>query len=130
MCLSHRGLGGVTSSFLERGSIQPALWQFAIDDGQLVGLSGLRVSPSLPSVAHVGLTGVVRTHRRRQLARALKSISAARAYKYGVRTIVTENEEQNPMLKLNLDLGFRVTHTESIYRGPLAGISSRPSKRL
>jgi ribosomal protein S18 acetylase RimI-like enzyme len=105
--------------FLDCPSTDPTLWQFAVDGDELVGLSGLRVASDLPAVAVVGLTGVLRSHRRRNLARALKSISAARAYDSGVRTIVTENEKSNPMLKLNLSLGFQITHTESIYRGPI-----------
>lgn len=108
-----------TKRVLDSGSTNPALWYFAVDGDELVGLSGLRVASDLPAVAVVDLTGVLRSHRRRNLARALKSISAARAYESGVRTIVTENEKNNPMLKLNLSLGFQITHTESIYRAPI-----------
>ena len=96
-----------------------ACWQFAMADNELIGLTGLRPSKGEPTAAGISLTGVVRTYRRRGVARALKVQSARMAQGRGIHRIVTENESANPMLALNLSLGFRIVHTESLYRGPI-----------
>ena len=51
-------------------------------------------------------TGVVRTHRRRKIATALKVLAQQKAIEYGAKTIITDNEENNPMYQINLKLGF------------------------
>jgi len=53
------------------------------------------------------LTGVVRTHRRRGVATALKVKGVEWARARGVRVIETDNEENNPMFDLNVALGYR-----------------------
>ena len=54
----------------------------------------------------VGLTGVLRSHRRRGIALALKLLTFKYAQAQGVRYIETGNEENNPMYDLNVMLGF------------------------
>ena len=53
-----------------------------------------------------GLTGVVRAYRRPGIATALKVRTIEYARSVGAETIVTSNEENNPMYTLNLKLGF------------------------
>ena len=55
---------------------------------------------------YVGLTGVVRSHRRKGIATALKVTGARFARDYGATIVETDNEENNPMFDLNLQLGF------------------------
>jgi len=53
-----------------------------------------------------GLTGVHRDYRRQGLALALKSQAIEVVQQLGARIILTSNEENNPMYRLNLKLGF------------------------
>jgi mycothiol synthase len=78
----------------------------ALDAGRWVGKSGLWTAEGDPKKLTTGLTGVVRSHRRKGLATAMKVRSIAFARHYGARLIKTANEENNPMYKLNMQLGF------------------------
>lgn len=76
-------------------------------DGKLVGTSHVLPRDGEPDVWEFGLTGVVRSHRRRGIALALKLAAIAHAAAHGASMLVTDNEEGNPMYQLNLQLGFR-----------------------
>ena len=52
-------------------------------------------------------TGVVRSHRRRGIAKALKVLAIDYAHRQGYQLIKTDNEEHNPMFQINLALGFQ-----------------------
>lgn len=77
--------------------------------GRVVGVSTVDVSDGDPSVWGCGLTGVLRSHRRRGIALALKLQAIAYAAAHGASILVTDNEENNPMYILNQRLGFRYT---------------------
>jgi ribosomal protein S18 acetylase RimI-like enzyme len=79
----------------------------AVEGGEIVGYS--RLSPSLAQegVAYTAMSGVVRSHRRRGIVSALKIIGVRALKERGYRTVQTDNNEENPMYKLNLALGFR-----------------------
>ena len=79
----------------------------AVDNGQLVAISELWRSQAEPDKLYTGLTGVVRSHRRRGLATAVKVHAIQFAQANGITTLVTDNEENNPMFQLNLRLGFQ-----------------------
>ncbi|MGB0387428.1 MAG: GNAT family N-acetyltransferase [Ardenticatenaceae bacterium] len=87
-------------------NLLPDGWVVALDEGRYVGMSTLWRSANKEKL-DTGLTGVVRTHRRRGIATALKVHGIQFAQQYGAKTIVTENEENNPMYQLNLILGYR-----------------------
>jgi mycothiol synthase len=78
----------------------------AIDDGRYVGLTGMWVSSVERHKLYTGLTGVLRSHRRRGIATALKVNGIRYARDYGATIVETDNEENNPMFALNLELGF------------------------
>ena len=78
----------------------------ALDNGQYVGLSSLWRQKSRPKVLWTDLTGVIRSHRRRGIALALKIMTISFANQLGADHIETDNEENNPMLRLNQLLGF------------------------
>ena len=78
----------------------------ALDNGQYVGLSSLWLQKSRPKVLWTELTGVIRSHRRRGIALALKIMTISFANQFGADHIETDNEENNPMLRLNQLLGF------------------------
>jgi GNAT superfamily N-acetyltransferase len=52
------------------------------------------------------LTGVRREYRRQGIATTLKLRSIAYARSLGDRILLARNESDNPMLQLNLSLGF------------------------
>lgn len=49
---------------------------------------------------------MVRTHRHQKIATALKVLAQQKVIEYGAKTIITDNEENNPMYQINLKLGF------------------------
>jgi GNAT superfamily N-acetyltransferase len=79
---------------------------FALDGNRWVGMSALWTSQAEPDKLYTGLTGVVRSHRRKGIATALKVRGIDFAQRHGARLIETDNEENNPMYALNLALGF------------------------
>ncbi len=92
----------------------------ALDGSQYVGMSNLwddRVSDAL----NTGLTGVVRSHRHRGIATALKVRAIVYARAHGHPVIKTGNEVNNrPMLSINERLGF-VPQTDWITLRKLQG---------
>lgn len=78
----------------------------AVKDGEYVGYSSLHVNESNPELMNTGFSGTRRSHRRQGICTALKVRAAQFAKDYGAKYILTGNEENNPMYKLNLHLGF------------------------
>lgn len=85
----------------------PEACLIAMDGDRWVGLSMLWKIPSEPDKLYTALTGVSRSHRRRGVATALKVKCLEVARDLGYRRIATDNEEKNPMYRLNVALGFR-----------------------
>jgi GNAT superfamily N-acetyltransferase len=82
--------------------------QTGTDGGELwVGQSNLWLNDPTNQRLDTGLTGVIRSHRRCGIATALKLRTIDYAQRRGARTIVTSNEENNPMYQINLRLGFQ-----------------------
>jgi GNAT superfamily N-acetyltransferase len=76
----------------------------ASEGGRLVGLSFLEFQESL---VHTGYTGVLREHRGKGIARALKLETLVQAADLGVEAVETDNDFENaPILHLNADLGY------------------------
>ena len=78
----------------------------AIDGDRYVGLTGMWISRAEKHKLYTGLTGVVRSHRRKGIATALKLHGIRFAREYGATLVETDNEENNPMFGLNQMLGF------------------------
>lgn len=76
-------------------------------DGKMIGTSEIFPNHHLSTSASTGLTGVAREWRRKGLASALKVFLMAAAKRQGILHLTTGNEEHNPMLDLNYQLGFR-----------------------
>ena len=92
---------------LKSPNLLPDAWFVAVDGDRYVGLSVLWRNLSTDKLLETGLTGVVRSHRRRGIATALKVHAIQYAHAHGQAAIVTDNEENNPMFQLNLQLGFK-----------------------
>ncbi len=83
----------------------------ALHNGRYVGLASLWGDPAEGKL-YTGMTGVDRAYRRRGLATALKLRPVTYAQAHGVPLIMTQNNSENPMLQLNLKLGFEIYDTE------------------
>ncbi len=79
---------------------------FALDQGEMIGLSFLWKTEIDDRFAYTGLTGISRKYRRRGIATALKVKAIEAATADGFESIETANEENNPMYQLNLQLGY------------------------
>ncbi len=100
------------AKYYEGDSFQPNSWTFALDTTlvgaeQYVGMCVVNLMESRPDAVFAGITGTVRSHRRRKIATALKVKSVQYVQQVGRRYIVTDNEENNPMYDLNIQLGFQ-----------------------
>lgn len=84
---------------------RPELQLIAADGDQWVGLSAL--SPMGQALEN-RMTGVVASHRGRQIALALKLLAIDTARTLGCSRLVTNNDSENgPMLAINRKLGYR-----------------------
>jgi len=83
-----------------------ASWYVALDGDRYVGMSSTWRDLSTDERLHQGLTGVLRPYRRKGIATDLKIRVIEFARDLGVRSILTDNEENNPMYDLNVQLGF------------------------
>ena len=113
-----------TSSFdewraweVERPTRRLDLSVLALAGDRVVGLATLNV---FPAGGFHGLTAVARDWRRRGVGRALKQHQIAAAKTAGLEKLFTESEETNePMRRLNEELGFRPIPGMVVLRGPL-----------
>lgn len=83
---------------------------YLMDGDRLVCGTAFGVNRVDPSTAGTFLTTTLREYRRQGLARALKIYAMQLAKSRGVLRLFTDNEESNPMLQLNLALGFKPIH--------------------
>lgn len=95
-----------TKFFFDSPNFIPEACFIAVDGSEYVGMSNLFYNLALPTEINTGFTAVLRTHRRRGIATALKLRAIAYAQQQGYAAIRTGNEENNPMLAINLMLGF------------------------
>ena len=102
--------------YIEDPNLIQAAWYVALDNGRYVGMTQLFRNENNPTEYGSGFTGVVRSHRRRGIATALKSYAIEYAQQQGIQTIRTGNEEHNPMYQLNVQLGFKDLMTNMAYQ--------------
>jgi GNAT superfamily N-acetyltransferase len=95
-----------TRSIYERPAVMLDSFFVARDGDHIVGLSYLLRRPD--GDAEVGDTGVLRSHRRRGIARVLKLLVTRWAAQHGVSAVHTDNRADNAgMLAINRELGFQ-----------------------
>jgi mycothiol synthase len=80
----------------------------ALDGERLVGYAALVTRAADPEVLEHGFTAVVRSHRGRGIAMALKRTQLAWAAEHGYRRLVTYTQEGNEAMRaINEKLGYR-----------------------
>jgi len=95
-----------TRSIFERPSVLLDSFFVARDGDHIVGLSYLLRRPD--GDAEVGDTGVLRSHRRRGIARVLKMLVTRYAAQQRIPYVHTDNRADNAgMLAINHELGFK-----------------------
>ncbi|MEZ4736963.1 MAG: GNAT family N-acetyltransferase [Caldilineaceae bacterium] len=109
--ITERPYAEYSKRFADPG-FTPTAWMIATAPtnsdpiGPYVGMSTLWPDANDATRLWQGFTGVLPTYRRRGIATALKVHTINYAQRQGVKYIVTENAEENPMVQLNLQLGF------------------------
>ena len=79
----------------------------AVKDGRYIGSTDLEVNyKSEPYKAWTNGLGVLKDYRRKGVATALKIKAIEKLIEKGITEIRTDNEENNPMYKINVSLGF------------------------
>ncbi len=86
--------------------VEEAFFVALATDSSLIGMSNLWRNDPEGRRLDTGLTGVIRSYRRRGIATALKMRTIQYALASGAETIQTSNEEDSPMFALNQRLGF------------------------
>jgi GNAT superfamily N-acetyltransferase len=93
----------------------------AVAGGEVVGYAKYFITEARPTVAFHDMTGVRRSWRGRGVARALKQAQIAWAKRAGYEVLETANEERNePIRRLNADLGYRLAPGRIVLEGPPA----------
>ena len=105
--LTRPALDVFVKRFFDSPAFDPAATFIALDGERWVGMSVLWLALGDPHLLETGLTGVLRSHRRRKIATALKVCAVRFARDHNYREIETDNEENNAMYQINLQLGFR-----------------------
>jgi GNAT superfamily N-acetyltransferase len=95
-----------------------AMAAVALDEGEVVGYARLYHVPGVEGRLENGLTAVLRSHRRRGIATALKRAQIAWAAQHGFREIVSEMVEGNAAMRaVNRRLGYRELPAKLVVEG-------------
>jgi GNAT superfamily N-acetyltransferase len=93
----------------------------ALAGSEVVGYAKYSLTAARPTVAFHDMTGVRRDWRGRGVAKALKHAQIAWAKRSGFEQLDTSNEERNePIRRLNAQLGYRQAPGRVLLEGPLA----------
>ena len=84
----------------------PSGYFIAFDGETAVGMTNFVKRGGETERLATAVTGVLRSHRRKGIATALKVASIAHAQTLETKIIITNNEENNPMYLINVQLGF------------------------
>ena len=91
----------------ERSNLVQDAWFVALDKGEYVGMTELWSNQADPDLFDIGATGVLRSHRRRGIATALKLRGIEFAQKKGIRELRTWNASNGgAILEVNRGLGL------------------------
>ena len=101
-----REFGVYCKQTFDKPTFFPEGFFVALDGDEYVGVSMLELNLADPTKLQTDLTGVIRSHRRKGIATALKVHALSEAKTTEAEFVETDNEENNPMYTLNVKLGF------------------------
>ena len=90
----------------------PEDFYIVVDGKKWIALSTYSRGDITTDTVSTELTGVLPEYRRKSICTALKVYALVDLKKKGFKNVFTQNEENNPMYKINLMLGFKKTGTE------------------
>lgn len=90
-----------------------------LDGSKWVAMSSYERSDRSPSEIFTGFTGVLPEYRRKGICNALKIHALEDLKKKGFAKVLSSNEKNNPMYKINLKLGFKKVETSFSCKLPL-----------
>lgn len=97
-----------------------ATFHVAVEDGRIVGFATLTPFGLVEDTLEHELTAVLRSHRRRGIATALKRAQIAWAAESGYRRLITWTQSDNTAMRsLNLSLGYVERPDTISVKGPL-----------
>ena len=100
-------------------------FHFAIYGNRLAAMTGFQLFRLDPEHAHIWMTAVARSHRRRGLATAIKARSLATAKQRGVRWVRTDNEETNYTWQINQAFGFAPQPAKTLHAASFESLRAR-----
>jgi hypothetical protein len=103
------------SFITDQRQVDPKLMIVALEGSRIVSFTRLQQSTVDPTCSRTGFSGTVRSHRRRGLVTAVKAKCIRTAHEIGIRQILTDNSETNPMLLVNQRLGFAPVFTLTLF---------------
>ena len=91
---------------------KPEDFYIVLEGKKWVALSTYNRGDTITDTVSTELTGVLPEYRRKSICTALKVYALVDLKKKGFKKVFTSNEENNPMYKINLMLGFKKIGTE------------------
>lgn len=114
------------SMYIDMPRFLPEAWFIATDGDQYVGWCAVLDSEEQADAMRQGITVIDRAYRRRGLATVMKLKTFKFAQNLGKKRLETNNAEGNPMLDLNLALGFRPKFADLEYKRAWSNTRSLP----
>jgi len=103
----RKTLAEFVSQYIETPNFLPEGWFVATDGDHYVGWSAVLRNRNRADTMNTGITVVERQYRRQGIATAMKLRTFEYVRELGKVRIEATNAETNPMLQLNMKLGFR-----------------------
>lgn len=126
----HETLDDFRNRLQNKTAYDPDLMFFAIHGDDVIGYSRLKPSFANRGLAETGLSGTIRAWRRRGVVTALKVAGIEKMRGLGYRWIQTDNDETNPMYRLNLDLGYERIFDWERYKTKFEQDSCQSNERI
>lgn len=105
--------------YLESPFTYPDGWFIATDGDKYAGWCAMFPSPTRDDTVNTGITVIDRPYRRKGIATALKVETIEETLSMGRSFIETTNAVSNPMLQLNLQLGFEPVYSRVEFKKEL-----------
>ena len=107
------------SYYMGSDMFYPEGWFIALDGDNYVGWCAVLPDMKNRQQMRSGITVIAREYRRLGLATAMKAHTLQHAQSIGAQRVVTSNASSNPMLQINLRMGFEPLYHSFEYKKTL-----------